>query len=204
MRRLHQYAGIKTRAQRPERAQRHESAPTEPWAAVARLRHHEDRDDHQRTVACTSHACGGGFGPGGLWHRAGVRDSHRRAYVAERSRWYTSHRRSVGETFTPAVNDEGPGLLSPARAYGRDIPTGTSHQLGYLTLPLGAGAPGQYTAHNALVYAFTYPKCGPQFPPAPMIGASSAPTPSAAPTDCTQWEFVDARTGDMIDETWTQ
>jgi hypothetical protein len=111
---------------------------------------------------------------------------------------------SVGETFTPAVNDEGPGLLSPARAYGRDIPTGTSHQLGYLTLPLGAGAPGQYTAHNALVYAFTYPKCGPQFPPAPMIGASSAPTPSAAPTDCTQWEFVDARTGDMIDETWTQ
>jgi hypothetical protein len=111
---------------------------------------------------------------------------------------------SVGETFTPAVNADRRGLLSPARAYGRNIPTGTSHQLGYLTLPLGAGAPGQYTAHNALVYAFTFPRCGPQFPPAPMIGTSSTPTPTAVPTYCTQWEFVDARTGDMIDETWTQ
>jgi hypothetical protein len=111
---------------------------------------------------------------------------------------------SIGETFTPAVNAKGPGLLSPALAYGRDIPTGTTHQLGYLTLPLGAGAPGQYTADNALVYAFTYPECGPQTVPVPMLGTSSPPTPTAASTECTQWEFVDARTGDMIDETWTQ
>jgi hypothetical protein len=117
---------------------------------------------------------------------------------------------SVGETFTPAVSTKRPGLLSPDLAYGRAVskgkhmPTGTAYQLGYLTLPLGAGAPGQFTAHNALVYAFTWPECGPRIVPVPMPRASPTPTPTAASTDCTRWEFVDARTGDMIDMTWTQ
>ncbi len=175
----------------PSRSPKHRNGLrswAEPWQPST-SQHNENRGDHPgpRTVARTPCACDGGFGSRGLCYRARSRESDPHA--------------TVGETFTPALSIKGPGLLTPTMAYergvskGKDMPAGTAHQLGYLTLPLGAGAPGQYTARNALVYAFTWPHCGPHIGPVPMPGASSTPTPTPASTDCTQWEFVDARTG---------
>jgi hypothetical protein len=107
---------------------------------------------------------------------------------------------SIGETFTPLAEDAvvSTEVLSPRRAYrradsGRAMPTDVEHYLGYLT--------GQFIADHQLVYAFTAPVCGPRF--GPVSVRDSTPSPSAEPAHCTQWELVDARSGKMLDQTWT-
>lgn len=117
---------------------------------------------------------------------------------------------SVGETFTAVTTPSSKvsaRLISPDRAFhkadgpAQELPAGTSVQLGRLTLPVGAGAPGQYNAKDQLVYAFTWRQC------APNIGPFDPTSPSASPSDstyCTAWLFVDAETGKMVDQTWTQ
>jgi hypothetical protein len=105
----------------------------------------------------------------------------------------------AGETFTSAPGAKSRRtLLKPMAAlrhfYGKaaHMSAGVNVQLGYLTLPPGTS--------NGLVYAFTAHSCGPnpegRFPP-------PTPTPTPDPTNCTQWAFLDAVTGKMIDTTWT-
>ena len=118
---------------------------------------------------------------------------------------------SMGETFKPVsttTSKMAARLISPDKAYRKaqngatSLPPGASVQLGRLTLPLGARAPGQYTAKDQLVYAYTWAQCGPNVTPVTTNG-----TPSATPTDpasCTAWLFVDASTGQMVDQTWTE
>ena len=113
---------------------------------------------------------------------------------------------SVNETFTPvSTYSAARQVLSPARAYSKSVggptPSGSRRQLGYLTLPVGVGAPGQYLAKDQLVYAFTSATCGPVMLPAPLPG--STPPTNPEPTNCVHWYFVDARTGAMVDETWS-
>lgn len=70
-----------------------------------------------------------------------------------------------------------------------------------------SGIGGRYTIteRDQLVYAYTWPQCGPDLGVPPHVESSST-TPSAPPPDdarCTAWLFVDAMTGEMIDQTWT-
>lgn len=113
---------------------------------------------------------------------------------------------SVGETFTPVstAGATGSQLLTPLAAYrtadhGSLPPSDSSTLLGYLTLPLGAGSPDGYTARHQLVYAYTWSQCQPATGP---FRTDSATEPSSR-SQCTAWMFVDATTGAMVDETWT-
>lgn len=118
---------------------------------------------------------------------------------------------TVGETFTAATSSErsNTGVISPAEAYRRysgrpvNIPSSTTVQLGYLTLPLGAGDPDGYTAKDQLVYAYTSTSCGPQIMPPPAPG-NDAPASQTSVSSCVEWLFLDASTGDMVDLTWSQ
>ena len=121
----------------------------------------------------------------------------------------------IGETFTPAVTGDAAltGILSPADAYrvysghAGEIPGGLAVQAGYLTLPLGAGAPGRFTAKDQFVYAYTESQCGPVVLPVPAPGsdlpAEDRSAERATDAACVRWLFVDAATGEMIDMTWT-
>lgn len=126
------------------------------------------------------------------------------------------------ETFTPATPDqaaaESGNIISASAAYSDfsqgdpQIPADTEVQEGYLTLPLGPGAPGQYSADHQLVYAYSSPHCGPALGTPlniePQESSSEQPStaePDAAtlsPRDCTQWIFLEAASGEMVDMTW--
>ena len=121
---------------------------------------------------------------------------------------------SVGETFAPAPSSPAPGMsaqdawASWARLNGSSattIPSDVTVQLGLLTLPVGpAGAEGTgglatyngeaYTAYNELAYGYSWRSCP----------ASTLPIPVSASNPCIEWLFLDANSGQQIDDTWQQ
>jgi len=111
---------------------------------------------------------------------------------------------SVGETFAPAPSSSAPSM-SAQKAWARyarlngssvtAIPSSVTVQLGRLTLPVGPGPDNSvsYTAYNQLAYGFSWHSC-----PVSMLNPPSPDNP------CIEWLFLDANTGQQIDETWQQ
>lgn len=132
---------------------------------------------------------------------------------------------SLGETFTPESVSDGLTKLSASslttgnayeKAFDSDsIPSDATVQSGYLTMPVGAGAPGEYVADHELVYAYNWHACPPAIGPAPGPGptdpaspsdsvtSTASPDPQNSTTNCTAWAFVNPTTGSLIDLTWT-
>jgi hypothetical protein len=110
----------------------------------------------------------------------------------------------IGETFGPAPATAKPALTAQQAWTGRThvshrrpvIPSGVSAHLGLLTLPIGPTGPGgaeTYTAHDELVYGFSWHSCP----------VSRNPKVRRLPRNpCVEWNFVNASTGRQIDETW--
>ena len=103
---------------------------------------------------------------------------------------------TVGETFTP-VTGVIPALTA-TQAWSQflgqsSVPSDVTVQLGQLTLPLGAGAPNQYMYNGRLVWAYDWHSC-----PATSLGS----LPSGNP--CIEWLFLDANSGQELDNTWQQ
>jgi hypothetical protein len=125
---------------------------------------------------------------------------------------------SVGETFAPAPAGPAPALTA-AQAWAQNaradngngntaIPSGLSVQLGLVSLPVGpanSDDPDQaglatsngiaYSALNELAYGYSSP---PGF--CPM--SRNPNTPGRVGKSCIDWTFVDANTGQLIDDTW--
>lgn len=118
----------------------------------------------------------------------------------------------VGETFGPAPSGATPAL-TPQQAWASGtqadasdeasdsssaIPANVTPQLGVLTLPLGPAGPDGaeiYSAQDELVYGYSWPSCP----------ASTNPNMQTLPANpCIEWEFIDANTGQEIDDTWQQ
>ena len=120
-----------------------------------------------------------------------------------------------GETFARPPSKASPPLTaqqawaqfiqsSTTGSGGTAIPSTVTAQLGLLTLPIGpdcgatcSGDPVQngiaYRSLNQLAYGYSWPggTCG-----------GSNPVNPAPPVPCTEWLFIDANTGHMID--WTE
>jgi hypothetical protein len=121
----------------------------------------------------------------------------------------------VGETFAPPPSSAQTSLTAQdawaqyaalAGSSVTTIPSTVTVQLGLLTLPVGpASAPGTsglttsngeaYTALNELAYGYSWHSC----PVIMLPGASVSPG-----NPCIEWLFLDANTGQQIDETWQQ
>lgn len=120
------------------------------------------------------------------------------------------------ETFTPATSSEidanADKVISPRDAFQVyahtdtwSLPDDATITEGYLTLPLGAHTPGEYTAKHQLVYAYKWHQCGPTAIPVPAPDAKTTPTQVETPAPlCTSWTFLDATTGELIDGTWSE
>jgi hypothetical protein len=109
---------------------------------------------------------------------------------------------TVGETFAPPPPSAVAGMTAQdawthyAAQNGSDattIPSGVSVQLGQLTLPDGPGPDGsmRYTANNELAYGYNWHSC-----------PASTLTPPSDNDPCIEWLFLDANTGQQIDQTW--
>jgi hypothetical protein len=112
---------------------------------------------------------------------------------------------AIGESFQPALGD----TVAPRSsndvyaAYAnrndseRTTPPENVHvQLGWLTLPIGNVGPDDspaYTAKDELVWSYSWESC-----PATTLPAKSPPKV------CVAWLFLDAATGEDIDQTWQQ
>lgn len=142
-------------------------------------------------------------------HHDGIRSHH--AAVGSRSAEATRGRPATvaavtstividpetGETFAPPPVNAAPALTA-AQAYAREmtvensptaIPSHVTAQLGVLTLPRGETAPDGSTTE--LAYGFSWHSC--------MVTLNGW----VPPTDpCIEWDWVDANTGQMIDDTW--
>lgn len=121
---------------------------------------------------------------------------------------------SLGETFAPAPPSAAPALTAEqawrqyaelARSSVTTIPSDVTARLGLFTLPVGpAFLPGTsrlpkshgeaYTALNQLAYGYSWHSC-----PAYVGGPGMRPPPR---TPCIEWLFLDAGTGQQIEETW--
>lgn len=121
---------------------------------------------------------------------------------------------TVGETFAPPPLSAQPSLTAQdawaqyaalAGSSVTTVPSNVSVQLGLLTLPVGpAAAPGTnglatsggeaYTALNELAYGYSWHSC-----PTSTLNASPLPN-----NPCIEWLFLDANTGQQIDQTWQQ
>ncbi|HEY7146099.1 MAG TPA: hypothetical protein VH637_17815 [Streptosporangiaceae bacterium] len=114
----------------------------------------------------------------------------------------------VGETFGAAPPDAAP-TLTPQQAWAAGaqndsgdvsaaIPPDVTMQLGVLTLPIGPTGPEgaeTYAAQDELAYGFSWSNCP----------VSRNPDMQALPDNpCIEWEFIDANTGQQIDDTWQQ
>ena len=113
---------------------------------------------------------------------------------------------TIGETFAPAPAGDKPALTAQQawatythvdRSYHNSaIPSNVTAHLGLLTLPLGPSGPGgseSYTAHDELVYGYSWHNCP----------VSRNPRVKKLPPNlCTEWNFLNANTGHQIDETW--
>lgn len=69
---------------------------------------------------------------------------------------------------------------------------------GNLTLPVGAGTPDEFTAKDQPVYAFVSGECAPRH-----VSPGDAGDDSTQPDECTQWVFLDAESGALVDLTWS-
>jgi hypothetical protein len=106
---------------------------------------------------------------------------------------------NANEIFAPA--GAAPGLTANA-AWQRfahlngvsqaAVPPDVTAQIGRLTLPVGPGHPGEYLADNELVWAFSWQEC-------PPTGVATS-----GPGACIAWLFLDAQSGDLVDQTWQQ
>jgi hypothetical protein len=106
-----------------------------------------------------------------------------------------------GMTFRPVGTAAPTFVVSAADAWaqyatmnGSDqtiIPSSVDVYQGFLTMPVGAGAPGLFEALNRPVWAYVSDSC-------------YVPTMEDAPPDtiCREWLFLDATTGEMIVGTW--
>lgn len=121
---------------------------------------------------------------------------------------------TVGEIFAPPPPAAQPSMTAQdawaqyAALNGSSvttIPSNVTVQLGLLTLPVGsAAAPDTsgltisngeaYTALNELAYGYSWHSC-------PASTLNSSPPPN---NPCIEWLFLDASTGQQIDETWQQ
>ena len=122
----------------------------------------------------------------------------------------------VDETFTPATQAEidanADKVISPHAAFERyikadnwSLPDDATVTEGYLTLPLGAGTPGEYTANHQLVYGYQWHECGPVVTPVRPADAETSPGQTEPPVPhCTSWTFLDATTGELVDRTWSE
>lgn len=112
----------------------------------------------------------------------------------------------IGEVLAPAPISARPALTAQ-QAWAEQthhhanyrkavIPPNVTVHLGLLTLPLGPAGPGgaeTYTAHNQLVYGFSWHSCP----------VSRNPKVRKLPRNpCVQWDFLNANTGHQIDDTW--
>jgi len=111
-----------------------------------------------------------------------------------------------GEIFAPAPADAEPALTAQQawakytqvdRGYRSPaIPPGVTAHLGLLTLPIGPSGPGgseAYTARNELVYGYSWHSCP----------VSRNPRVKKLPRNpCIEWNFLNASTGQQIDESW--
>lgn len=112
----------------------------------------------------------------------------------------------INETFTPSstpptgatVMSESAARAAAATKNTLAPATGATVQTGYFTFPTGSGSPNTYLAKGAYVYAYHWTQCGPN------MGVPGAESPSPAPPRCTEWMFIDATTGDVLDNTWTK
>jgi hypothetical protein len=115
---------------------------------------------------------------------------------------------SVGETFAPPPEGASPAMTAQQAwatytkvdtSYSTsEIPSNVSVSLGLLTLPLGPSGPNgteAYTARDVLTYGFSWHNC-------PVSRNPRAPSPQSNP--CIEWNFINADTGQQIDDTWQQ
>ena len=109
----------------------------------------------------------------------------------------------IGETFAPPLASARPRLTAH-QAWARymrqlgdphhaALPSVIHAQLGLLTLPIGPGGSGPYTAHNELTYGYSTPSECTTRNPRVMF------PPTAR---CVRWDFLDANTGNQIESTW--
>jgi hypothetical protein len=117
----------------------------------------------------------------------------------------------IGMTFAPAPPGAVPALTAEQAwaqeagvegSSGTTIPSNVTVQLGLLTLPAGPANSDTsglvtsngtaYTALNELAYGYSWHSC-------PM---STLPNATLPPNPCIEWEFLDANTGHLIDDTW--
>jgi len=138
------------------------------------------------------------------WHG----NSAQQAQIASVAQGATVIDEMSGETFTPETTEPSQDVLSAEAAYqqwgqgGETPPPTATVQRGFLTFPTGTG---EYTANHQLVYAYSWTACQ------PAIGAPNSqgstlidPSDSPSPQFCTQWVFLDASTGELIDMTWSE
>jgi hypothetical protein len=123
---------------------------------------------------------------------------------------------SIGDTFAPAPAGAAPALTAAqawahyAQANGGSatIPSGLSVQLGLVSVPVGPANPDDpdqaglatsngiaYRALNELAYGYSSPTGS-----CPM--SRNPNNPGTVGKSCIDWTFVDANTGQLIEETW--
>jgi hypothetical protein len=122
---------------------------------------------------------------------------------------------SVGDTFAPAPADAAPALTA-AQAWTQyaqvngdsaTIPSDLTVQLGLVSVPVGPAEPDEpdeaslatsngiaYSALNELAYGYSWPRGS-----CPMSRNPKVPGPIGK--SCTDWTFVDANTGQLIEAT---
>lgn len=112
----------------------------------------------------------------------------------------------IGETFAPPPSGAAPALTAEqawaeyAQLNGDSsttIPSSDTVTLGQLTLPIGPTGPNNseaYTAYNELAYGYSWYSC--------PVSIGFQTTPPSSP--CIEWNFLDAMTGQQIDETYQQ
>jgi hypothetical protein len=114
--------------------------------------------------------------------------------------------RSAGILFAPPPAQASPAMSAEhaweiymERATGKKhsaIPSNVRVQLGLLTLPMGPTGPHgteKYTAHNELVYGFSWHSC--------PISTSPVPV-KLPPNPCIQWNLLNAYTARQVVDTW--
>lgn len=140
--------------------------------------------------------CGAGVAPG----NASISTIHRTTSVAPRGTpAVIVIDGAVGEKFEPTSAtadmsaDQAWSVFATQNALDTTaIPSDVTSMLGYLTLPVGPGKPSEFTANDELSWGYSWHSCPPNMGRVPVQA------------QCTEWVFLNASTGDLIDQTWQQ